>query len=111
MRLIRSPLLIIIGEEHGRYAAVGFGDNPEFHAVRVVIDGKEAVSVRERPLVFGAVVGADIAPIAARVMRESRCDIIGAERVHRVSGHHHLAERNPAATDACKCAVVHRRAE
>jgi len=38
-------LLVLIGEEHRRRAAVGLGDNPEFHPVAVVVHGKQAKTV------------------------------------------------------------------
>lgn len=68
--LIIIARLIIIGEEHRRRAAVGLGDNPEFHRVSVVINGEQAESVPQGRIVGVFVLGARVAPIALRMTRQ-----------------------------------------
>ena len=58
-----------------------------------MIDGKQPAAISKRPLVCRAVFGADIAPIAVRVIGKRRTNLVIAERPHGVRGHHHLTER------------------
>lgn len=57
--------LIIVGQQHGCRAAVGCCDNPEFHAVAVVIRGEKQPAELQRGFVRLLVLGAYLAPIAA----------------------------------------------
>src|ERR1017187_1209605 len=85
--------LIIVRQKHGRRASVCLGDNPEFHAVAVVIDGKEASATCKRPLVFRAVFGADIATITLRVARKRGGNVPKRKPTERLGGHGDCAKR------------------
>ena len=87
------PALIVIGEKNRRGTAVGLGDNPKFHAVAVVIDGKEASATCKRPLVFRAVFGADIATITLRVARKRGGNVPKRKPAERLVGHGDCAKR------------------
>jgi hypothetical protein len=107
----RGFRLIIFGQKHGCRAPVGLGDNPELHTASVVIDGKEPATIGKRPLICRAVFGADIAPIAMRVIGKRRANLVIAERPHGIRGHHHLAERKPPASGSSEYRIFHRCAE
>ena len=85
--------LIIVRQKHRRCVPVGLGDNPEFHAVAVVIDGKEASATCKRPLVFRAVFGADIATITFRVARKRGGNVPKRKSAERLGGHGDCAKR------------------
>jgi len=107
----RGFRLIILRQKHGGRAPVGFGDDPKFHAASVMIDGKEAASIGKRPLICRAVFGADIAPIAVHVIGKRRANLVIAERLHCVRGHHYLTEREFPSDAFSENRIFHRCAE
>lgn len=74
-----SVKLIIVRQKHGGHAPVGFGDNPELHALAVVIRGEELSAELKRLLVRAPVLGAKVAPIAAQVAIDAIVDVLGVK--------------------------------
>jgi hypothetical protein len=107
MLLIMVPLLIIIGQENRGRAPICLGDYPEFDAAPVVIDGKQAASLGKCPLVRCAVFGANVAPVAVRVMGKRRADFIRAKLLHSGRGHYYCSQRKLAGGCRSEYVAIH----
>ena len=84
--------LVVLGEQNRRELAAPFRDDPEFRAVRGVIDREQAGTFRQCGVIRRAVVRTTITPITVKVPGEGRRDLRGCECREGVGRDHELAQ-------------------
>src|SRR6266851_1554967 len=80
------------GEKDGGHRAVGFGDDPEFGAIRGLVGGEQAASLLQTQLVLLPVFFAQVPPVAVGMAGQRPGDVGGWNGFESVAGDDDLAE-------------------